>query len=71
MDTLLIDHETVYDAHNSNDRLLLGLKGNLSAYELDQMRHRALAARRGKAQRGEYVPAPPTGFVKTDDGRLE
>lgn len=33
--TLLIDHESVFDPRNSNDRLLLGLKGNLSAYELD------------------------------------
>lgn len=71
VDTLLIDHETVYDARNSNDRLLLGLKGNLSAYELDLLRHRALAARQAKAKRGEYFPAPPPGFVKTDDGRLE
>ena len=69
--TLLIDHESVYDPRNSNDRLLLGLKGNLSAYELDTLRHRALAARRAKAQRGKLFPTPPPGFVKTDDGRLE
>jgi hypothetical protein len=29
VDTLLIDHETVYDSRRSNDRLLLGLKGSL------------------------------------------
>ena len=69
--TLLIDHESVYDPRNGNDRLLLGLKGNLSEYELDTLRHRALAARRAKAKRGELHTNPPPGFVKTDDGRLE
>jgi len=71
VNTLLIDHETVYDPRNSNDRLLLGLKGNLSAYELDQLRHRALEARRAKARRGELLMSVPPGFIKTEDGRLE
>ena len=71
VNTLLIDHETVYDPRNSNDRLLLGLKGNLSAYELDQLRHRALEARRAKARRGELLMSLPPGFIKTEDGRLE
>jgi DNA invertase Pin-like site-specific DNA recombinase len=35
VDTLLIDHETVYAPSQRNDRLLLGLKGNLNEYELD------------------------------------
>jgi DNA invertase Pin-like site-specific DNA recombinase len=69
--TLLIDHETVYEPRNSNDRLLLGLKGNLSAYELDQLRQRALAARQAKARRGELLMTLPPGFVKTEDGRME
>lgn len=71
VDTLLVDHESVYDPRNSNDRLLLGLKGNLSEYELDVLRHRALAARRAKAQRGELLMTPPPGYVKTEPGRLE
>ena len=71
VNTLLIDHETIFDPRNSNDRLLLGLKGNLSAYELDQLRHRALEARRAKARRGELFMALPPGFIKTDDGRVE
>jgi excisionase family DNA binding protein len=69
--TLLIDHESVFDPRNSNDRLLLGLKGSLSAYELDTLRHRALEATRAKARRGEFYLTLPPGFVKTDDGRLE
>ena len=34
VDTLLIDQETVYTPRQSNDRLLLGLKGSLNEYEL-------------------------------------
>ncbi len=35
VDTLLIDQEMVYTPRQSNDRLLLGLKGSLNEYELD------------------------------------
>ena len=34
VDTLLIDQEMVYTPRQSNDRLLLGLKGSLNEYEL-------------------------------------
>ncbi len=71
VDTLLIDHETVYDSRQGNDRLLLGLKGSLNEYELDLLRQRSVEARREKARRGELVVVPPVGFVKTDDHRLE
>jgi DNA invertase Pin-like site-specific DNA recombinase len=71
VDTLLIDQETVFDSRNSNDRLLLGLKGSMSAYELDLLRQRALEARRQKAERGELLLAVPAGFIKTSDGQLQ
>ena len=71
VDTLLIDHEAVYDARHGNDRLLLGLKGSLSEYELDLLRQRSLEARWAKARRGELILAPPAGFIKTRDGRFE
>ena len=35
VDTILIDQEIVYAPRQSNDRLLLGLKGSLNEYELD------------------------------------
>lgn len=38
VDTLLIDQEMVYAPRQSNDRLLLGLKGTLNEYELDLVR---------------------------------
>lgn len=70
VDTLLIDQETVYAPRQSNDRLLLGLKGSLNEYELDLLRQRSLAARHEKARRGELVVAAPVGFIKVGD-RLE
>ncbi len=71
VDTLLIDQETVYAPRQSNDRLLLGLKGSMNEYELDLLRHRSWEARLEMARRGELVVAAPPGFVKTEDQRLE
>jgi hypothetical protein len=68
--TVLVDQETVYAPRQSNDRLLLGLKGSLNEYELDLMRQRSLCARYEKARRGELIVAAPVGFVKAGD-RLE
>ena len=55
VDTLLVDQKTIYDPRQSNDRLLLGLKGSLNEYELDLLRQRSLEARRAKAWRGELI----------------
>jgi DNA invertase Pin-like site-specific DNA recombinase len=71
VDTVLIDQETVYAPRQSNDRLLLGLKGSLNEYELDLLRQRSVEARVEKARRGELVPAAPVGYLKTEDQRLE
>src|ERR1041385_718629 len=71
VDTVLIDQEMVYAPRQSNDRLLLGLKGSLNEYELDLLRQRSWEARREKARRGELIVAAPVGFVKTDEQRLE
>ena len=70
-DTLVMDHETVYDVRVPNDRLLLGIKGNISSYELDMIRARALDTMREKAGRGDLVIAVPAGYVKTRDQRIE
>src|SRR6266849_6376036 len=64
VDTLLIDQEMVYTPRQSNDRLLLGLKGSLNEYELDLLRQRSVEARREKARRGELIVAAPAGYRK-------
>jgi DNA invertase Pin-like site-specific DNA recombinase len=71
VDTVLIDQEMVYTPRQSNDRLLLGLKGSLNEYELDLLRQRSVEARRAKARRGELVIAVPVGYLKTDEDGLE
>ena len=71
VNTLVIDHDGVYDPRLINDRLLLGLKGTMSEYELNLMRQRGLAARDAKARRGELRFALPPGFCWDELGRIE
>jgi len=70
LDTLLVDVDIIYDPRRANDRLLLGVKGTLSEYELDLLRIRANDARQQKAARGELLVAVPVGYIKVD-GRVE
>lgn len=60
--TLVIDPEGVYEPRLNNDRLLLGLKGTMSEYELNLLRQRGLAARESKAQRRELRFGLPPGY---------
>ena len=71
VDTLLIDQDVVYAPRQSNDRLLLDLKGSLNEYELDLLRQRSLEARYEKSRRGELVVAAPVGYLNTEDQRFE
>ncbi len=71
VDTVLVDQEAVYLHRQSNDRLLLGLKGSLNEYELDLLRQRSLEARYEKARRGELIVAAPVGYLKTGETFLE
>ena len=67
---LVIDPDGVYDPRHVNDRLLLGLKGTMSEYELSLMRQRGLAARDAKAGRGELRFTLPPGFCWSEAGRI-
>jgi DNA invertase Pin-like site-specific DNA recombinase len=69
--TLIVDFDGVYDPRLLNDRLLLGLKGTMSEFELGLLRQRALEAARQKAARGELFYTVPVGFVLSRDGRCE
>jgi len=56
----VIDLDGVYDPLRPNDRLLLGMKGSISEFELGVLQIRMLDAARDKARRGElrsYVAA--------------
>lgn len=71
VDTLIVDHDGIYDSKHPNDRLLLGLKGTMSEMELTTFRQRSQEAIRQKARRGEYYANVPVGYIHLGDGRLE
>jgi len=59
----VIDLDGVYDPCRPNDRLLLGMKGSISEFELGVLRARMYEAARSKAHRGELRIAVPVGYV--------
>ena len=69
--TLLIDDQGMYDPRDVNDRLVLGLQGTMSEFELSLFRQRARQAFEQKVGRGHALWEVPVGFVRTDDDRLE
>lgn len=70
-ETIVVDHDGVYDPRLMNDRLLLGLKGTMSEYELCLLRQRGNAARDAKAKRGELRFSLPVGYCWGEVGRPE
>jgi DNA invertase Pin-like site-specific DNA recombinase len=68
---ILVDHDGIYDPRTINDRLLLGLKGIMSEFELATLRQRAYEAVRAKARRGELRLPLPVGFVRGPSGKVE
>jgi DNA invertase Pin-like site-specific DNA recombinase len=70
VDTLIIDEDGIYDARQTNDRLLLGM-GTLSEMELSTLRQRSYEAMMLKARRGELFTSVPVGYVRTADDRVE
>ena len=69
--TVVIDPDGVYDPCLMNDRLLLGLKGTMSEFELNLFRQRSMEAIRMKAGRGELRFCLPVGFCWSHDGKVE
>jgi DNA invertase Pin-like site-specific DNA recombinase len=69
--TLIIDHDGVYDPHILNDRLLLGLKGTMSEFELGMIRQRSVEALRQMIKRGDLWTTVPAGYVRTKKYGIE
>jgi excisionase family DNA binding protein len=59
----VIDTDGIYDPCRPNDRLLLGMKGSISEFELGIIRSRMLDAKHGKALRGELRLSVPIGYL--------
>ena len=62
VDARVIDLDGVYDPCRPNDRLLLGMKGSISEFELGIIRSRMYDAVRSKARRGELRISIPIGY---------
>lgn len=69
--TLIIDGEGIYDPREVNDRLLLGLKGTMSEFELSLFRQRARAAFEMKVAAGHAMWEVPIGFTRDELDRVE
>jgi DNA invertase Pin-like site-specific DNA recombinase len=69
--TLVADLDQVYDLSLPDDRLILGVKGSISEYELTLFRQRSQQAIHAKAQRGALQFTLPAGLGWTPDGRIE
>src|SRR6202163_3565481 len=68
-DTLVVDTDGIYDPRDFNDRLLLGLKAQMSEAELHIITSRLQGAKRAAAERGELRFPLPVGFVHDDEGQ--
>ena len=68
---VLIDPEGIYDPRVINDRLVLGLRGTMSEFELGLLRQRSVEAIRQKAKRGELHFILPVGLCWVTAGKIE
>jgi excisionase family DNA binding protein len=76
--SLIADETGIYDPTSSTDRMVLGIRGQISEIEIDTSIHPMIEARWNKAKRGEMVFIPPAGFdiddldkiVKTTDEQV-
>lgn len=59
----VIDVDGIYNPSLPNDRLLLGMKGTISEFELNILRMRLVEAAQAKARRGELRIPVPIGFL--------
>src|SRR2546423_4331641 len=67
---LIADVDGLYDPSTPNGRLLLGLKGTLSEWELHTIRARMTAGLLNKAARGDLALTLPTGLERDPLGRV-
>jgi DNA invertase Pin-like site-specific DNA recombinase len=68
--TLILDEDGLYDPCAFNDRLLLGLKGQMSEAELHLLRARLRGGVLSKARSGELASPLPVGFIYDPAGKV-
>jgi DNA invertase Pin-like site-specific DNA recombinase len=68
--TLICDEDGLYDPRNFNDRLLLGMKGQMSEAKLHFIKARLRGGIVSKARRGELITPLPVGLVYDAAGHV-
>ncbi len=68
--TLICDEDGLYDPRDFNDRLLLGMKGQMSEAELHFIKARLRGGVLSKARRGELITPLPVGLVYDAAGHV-
>jgi DNA invertase Pin-like site-specific DNA recombinase len=68
--TLIADEQGIYDPSAGADRMVLGIRGQVSEIERDNSVHRMVEARWNKARRGEVFTMVPAGYDLDEIGRL-
>jgi DNA invertase Pin-like site-specific DNA recombinase len=68
--TLICDEDGLYDPRNFNDRLVLGMKGQISEAELHFIRARLRGGVLSKARRGDLITPLPVGLVYDAAGHV-
>ena len=68
--TLICDEDGLYDPRTFNDRLLLGMKGQMSEAELHFIRARLRGGILSKARRGELITPLPVGLAYDAAGHV-
>ena len=69
-DTLVIDADGIYDLADINDRLILGVKNQMSEAELHFLASRLQGAKQAAAERGELRIGLPVGYLYDDEGEI-
>jgi hypothetical protein len=69
--TLIADEQRLYDPSSSADRMVLGIRGQVSELERDSLVHRMVEARWNKARRGEVYYHPPAGYDLDERGQWQ
>ena len=68
--TLICDEDGLYDPRNFNDRLLLGMKGQMPEAEMHFIRARLRGGIVSKARRGELITPLPVGLAYDAAGHV-
>ena len=64
--TLILDETGIYDPNDSNDRLLLAMKGTISEFENEGIKARLIGGQRSAAARGALKLLLPVGLAYND-----